>query len=582
MMDITEIRDEMQRCSASTEQVFTKLGEAFPSLLTIGDETGSTSSLPGLEGLLASLTDGFSSGRQDEMAFFREYDARNSALFDSLNERMSALDRIHERVTAIRTDSEELELISLNAMVISIKSGEKGRAFSCITENLKRLSAQMISLSNNLMRAERKLLDRNDDFKKSFLSVTTAHDGASTKGDAAADVVILPILASATDSLTDMKRAAALIKAPIREAMAGIQLQDIIRQSIDQIILALKEISPSGHAMSVEESLDHVSVNCELLEISSKIASDIEKNLENSIGVFTSNWSEVHRILDEVEGLRSSFLSMYLDSRSEGGKSLPKILGRIMESFTSYIGKITAYQRGQKSMVANSDSIVTEVKALKALFETIRPIISRLQHVRITQQIEVAKNAAISSVKDTVMHMSDLIVQADIGIQDTRKELETFIAGIEELTRTFTDDARRDSRELERIKQDKLSFFQRMQGYQDNLASSLAHLQVYPDSFQELCGEVDRLLDELRKDRNSVAKHAASFQASMKEYQRERDRLYTVAAIDHWDIRNDRLRELVERFTITAHKEVAGKIGGFDVEGAGLESVESGDVTLFF
>lgn len=582
MMDINEIRDEMQRCSNSTEQIFTKLGEAFPSLLQVGDDTGPTSSLPVLEGLLTSLTAGFSSGGQDEMAFFREYDARNSALFDSLNERMSALDRIHERVTAIRADSEELELISLNAMVISIKSGEKGRAFSCITENLKRLSAQMISLSNNLMRAERKLLDRNDDFKKSFSSVTTAHDGAATKEDAAADVVILPVLASATDSLEGMKREAALVKPPIREAMAGIQLQDIVRQSIDQIILALKEINPADASMSIEETLDHVSVNCELLEISSKIASDIEKNLETSIGIFTSNWAEVHRILDEVEGLRTSFLSVYLDSRSNGGKSLPAILGRIMDSFTSYIGKITAYQRGQKSMVSNSDSIVTEVKALKTLFETIRPIISRLQHVRITQQIEVAKNAAIASVKDTVAHMSDLIVQADIGIQDTRKELEAFIEGIEELTRTFTDDARRDSRELERIKQEKLSFFQRMQEYQENLAVSLAHLQVYPDSFQGLCREVDGLLDQLRKDRDSIAKYASVFIASMREYEKERNRLYTAASVDHWDIRNDRLRDLVERFTITAHKEAAGKIGGFDVEGASLDSIQSGDVTLFF
>lgn len=582
MMDITEIRDEMQRCSSSTEQVFTKLARSFPALLSVGAETGDSASLPALEGLLSGLTDGFSSGRQDELDFFREYDERNSALFDTLNERMSALDRIHERVMAIRADSEELELISLNAMVISIKSGDKGRAFSCITENLKRLSAQMITLSNNLMRAERKLLDRNEEFKQAFSSATDAHDGAVRKEDAAADVAILPVLASASDALASMKETAALVKAPIREAMAGIQLQDIVRQSIDQIILALKEVNLPDRGLSIEESLDRVSVNCELLEISSKIASDIEKNLEASIGIFTSNWDEVHRILDEVEGLRTSFLSVYLDSRADNNKSLPRLLARIMESFTSYIGKITSYQRGQKSMVTNSDSIVVEVKSLKALFETIRPIISRLQHVRITQQIEVAKNAAISSVKDTVMHMSDLIVQADIGIQETRKELETFIAGIEELTRSFTDESRRDTRELERIKQDKLSFFGRMQDYQEKLARSVANLQVYPDSFQGLCREVDHLLDELAKDRDSVKRSAAMFMASMREFQNERERLFSAAALDHWDIRNDRLRELVERFTITAHKEVAGRIGGFDVEGASLESVESGDVTLFF
>jgi len=42
------------------------------------------------------------------------------------------------------------------------------------------------------------------------------------------------------------------------------------------------------------------------------------------------------------------------------------------------------------------------------------------------------------------------------------------------------------------------------------------------------------------------------------------------------------LRALVTQFTITAHKEAAGTIGGFTVEGLGSEQAEAGDVTLFF
>ena len=90
---------------------------------------------------------------------------------------MTALDSIHARLEDIRNNSEELELISLNAMVISIKSGDKGRAFSCITENLKRLSASMISLSNELMLEEKKLLEKNTILEKSFAASRSRYDG---------------------------------------------------------------------------------------------------------------------------------------------------------------------------------------------------------------------------------------------------------------------------------------------------------------------------------------------------------------------------------------------------------------------
>ena len=42
-------------------------------------------------------------------------------------------------------------------------------------------------------------------------------------------------------------------------------------------------------------------------------------------------------------------------------------------------------------------------------------------------------------------------------------------------------------------------------------------------------------------------------------------------------IRSQRLREMIERFTIFTHKKTAGAIGRFDVE----DGVKAGEITLF-
>jgi len=580
-MDLRQIHEHIQKCSAETERIYTRMGTAFPSMLAItsGSEA---SSLGALRKILRNLQDGFSGYREDEVGFFENYNTKNVTLFARLNEKMTALDSINERVSAIRTDSEELEIISLNAMVISIKSGEKGRAFSCITENLKTLSARMIALSNALIFDEKKLVEKNEALRSSFTAMLEAQKEVLRTGSTRSSDDILPVIYEASGKLDQMEEKALLVNAPIRNAMSGIQLQDIIRQSIDQILLAISEIQAERNLRTTEEKLDQLTLNIELLSVCLRITADIQKNIESSIRTFSENWASVHGILDSVETDRDGFIRSYLDEQRNDNRSLQGLLDGMISGFSQYIAHINLYQRGQRTMVKDSATIVDEVKHLRTLFDTIRPIIARLQHVRITQQIEVAKNTAIHAVQDTVDHMSVLIVQADDRVQETRKELEGFITDIEKLTGSFTSGSETDNRELDRIKLEKSAFFNRMREYQQSLVHSLGHLTVYPDSFQSLCAEIDALLADLRRILHLVSDTGTAYDGILASFRQERQGLLAEQGRTDWTIQNDRLRSLVDRFTITAHKEAAGKIGGFDIEKSPLDAVESGDVTLFF
>lgn len=580
--NIDKIRSEIQQCSERTETIYTRLGDIFPSLLAIVHDTDPSSSLSALEDLLGRIQQGLTVAGDDEAGFFIGYNERNTQLFTELGDRMKALSGVHEHLEVIRRNSEDLELISLNAMVISIKSGEKGRAFSCITENLKLLSASMISLSNELMLEEKKLLKKNDDLENSFSVITASmHDVSGTKGVSVTEH-ILPVMDTAAQDLKKLSEKADTTTRPIRQAMTGIQLQDIVRQSIDQVLLVTKEILPVDEGSSTEEQLDRISFNLQVMEICEKVIHDVHANVLASIKIFTENWETVHQVLNEVESLRKNFLSVYLDYSNKGGRSLPVLLDQATNNFSEFIAQITVYQRAQKTMVSDSASIVTEVKYLRRLFEMIRPIIARLQHVRITQQIEVAKNDALQSVRSTVDEMSDLIYRTQGSVEETRQDLEAFIGDIEKITEVYSVDARKDTLELDRIKKEKTEFFKTMRNNEDTLTSMLSSLRVYPDSFQSLCLDVDSSLLALGETADVLKALKEAVSTIARGLRNKREPLLTSHDTNRWTIRNDRLRELVERFTITAHKEEAGKVGGFALAGEGLESIESGDVTLFF
>lgn len=579
-MEIDRILKNIQKLSIETEDIYSKLGTNFPSLQAVLRDS-STSSLPSLKLQLKTLSDSFVAQSDSSNEFFSLWDTRNTTLFTTLSEKMIALDLINERVAEIRADSEELEIISLNAMVISIKSGEKGRAFSCITENLKKLSARMISLSNELLMDEKRLIEKNNELQLTVSNILSSKNDSSKLS--ALDTVpeLQPAVLASVVALDTMIQEAALIKMPIQEAMVGIQLQDIIKQSIDQIVLVLGKTLQVTSTATNEEKLDVLTCNFELLETCIQIGVDIQKNFTSSVTTFSDKWSKVHVILDSVEKMRLSFQSDFLTHNSASATSLPALLERMTSSFSHYIYQISVYQREQRRMVKDSSVIVSDVKHLRIIFDTIRPIISRLQHVRITQQIEVAKNPAISAVKDTVEHMSTIIMNSDIRVQETRKELESFISEIEKATDSFRVSSDVDQKELEKIKHERTAFFNSLKKHQEDISSSITNLHVYPESFQALCSDIDTLLASLEKNGSSFMQSMESLESLNQILLSEKNTLLQEIGLDTWTIQNTRLRDLVARFTITSHKKVAASIGGFEVESTGLEVLESGEVTFF-
>ena len=76
---------------------------------------------------------------------------RNIELVNSFSSRMEVLQAMNSLIQKIKDESSEMELISLNAMVVSIKSGKEGQAFSYITSNLKQLSLRLIAQSDALI-----------------------------------------------------------------------------------------------------------------------------------------------------------------------------------------------------------------------------------------------------------------------------------------------------------------------------------------------------------------------------------------------------------------------------------------------
>ena len=177
-----------------------------------------------------------------------------------------------------------MELIALNAMVVSIKSGDKGRAFSKITENLQQLSSSMIALSARLSSEESSLINNVNTLKDLFQEITSCQHNISVISSTEMNKIATCIDRSSAP-LQEMKQLSQSIYPHIQGAMEGLQLQDIIKQAFDHVIMCFDQFVDEDSISTKKNSiLSHLIFLCQKLP---KTFSKILAIILNKLQIFS-------------------------------------------------------------------------------------------------------------------------------------------------------------------------------------------------------------------------------------------------------------------------------------------------------
>lgn len=572
-MELFDILKSINQVSDYSEKYFLELGTLFPSLLN--RESGS--SLVNLKKITNSLGEGNDKSSNSEKALFEGYSDKYKPLFEHLNSKIETLTELDKLIAGIKEDSEQMELIALNAMVISIKSGEKGLAFSRITENLQRLSNDMFLFSDKLLEEEKILIENINGLKDIFSNILASQNTLSSKGSTGSSN-IQQMITTVVTPLEKMESEISSIYPPIQKAMENLQLQDIIRQALEHIKACLEEINNTAKQVpGSDEELDSICFNIALYDLSVEVLSDIINHLTKSFLEFDNNWSIVTQNLEDIDSQKKNFIYRFLDINSGSTENISSQLSAIINHFKSIMDEFSHYHLVQKDLVHVTQNITEKARTMYTVFGNLRPVMSRLHHVRILQQIEVSKNEAITSVKDSVTDMDNLISTANKSLDTMEVLLSDFIKETTTLLKNFNNSLTADNQNMLNLRKEKGVFFDELQEAHSRVSSIISGFTVFPAGFESKCETVAKDLSGLM-DLNLKLKEIKNELTSKKEeLSAVRQHLMNEKNVHTWDIRNSKFSEIINRFTITAHKEAAGKIGGFSIE----HGAASGDITFF-
>ena len=330
--------------------------------------------------------------------------------------------------------------------------------------------------------------------------------------------------------------------------------------------------------MDKNEQLDNISFEISVFELAEKILTDINQQLLDSSKIFKDNWSIVTEILSKVESSRKNYIAMFIENSSESNdKNLIAKLTDAENKYSNMIEEFLTYQQSQKNMCADCKIITKKVLSMHEIFEVLEPIIAQLHHVRILQEIEVSKNLAISTVKNSVDDMDKLITTAQSNLEQMDSNVDGFIDNIQTLLKNFTSTINENTEQMENLKKQKNSFFDNLHNSRLEISHTMHGFTVFPEDFTETCYKVAEKLENIESHSKIFAQIIEKYQDLVYTKSAEREKLFAEYNITSWEIKNNKLKDLIQQFTITAHKETAGKIAGFQVE----SGFEAGEITFF-
>jgi hypothetical protein len=575
-MKIKPIIENIHRISTTSGTDFYTLSTVFPELLNeVQNSTNNAEVFNKIKRELSTVV-----SQQDVLLnlstdFLNSFKEKNTALFQGFADRLNLLQNMSDIILKIKDESMEMEIISLNAMIVSIKSGKEGQAFSYITSNLKRLSLQLIAQSDALIKNEKKVQEDINQLKSVIdNSENLKYQNKQKKNESSSK--LLTAVNLVTNKVNAMLDLAVTVKNPLLGAMECIQMQDIIRQSIDDVEMVLSKVIISTEGNSPEETLDNLNINLQLCDIAIRCLNNIKDKLNFSINKFSEKKESINSILTQVEKLRKDLL-IENDTHISAIQKLQNTVNDTLNEFNDTMNTIYEYQESQKTVLTESRNIQDQVHKMQSFFDNISPLINNLEYVAIAQRIEVARNKAISSIQSTVEYMSELIKKTNSNVHKAQEQLQIFIDSSMTQIKRFTKESKKDSDNFSRIFAEKNTFTHNIKELENELINALKGFTVYSDNFFSKYKEIGDTIDNINILAENINKIQEDITEVYSENNLEKQKLLREYNLEDIPVHNEAITDFLRHFTITDDKKEASNVAGFTID----DGVPSGEITFF-
>lgn len=588
-----QVQTALQDLVLQSENSYLRIGHNFPRLLKEMDlglsessdivtalqsegGCGDASASDCLQEAIADVRDLI----RDASDTFGDMRRKDQDSFSQLQDALESLKGLDSHIHEIKEDSIEMEIISINAMTASVHAGAAGKAFSFITEELKRLAERTISLSEDITERGQHLRTVFESYRSDMeQSARTQEDVFSTAGSRLEESFssLQSGIGHLVTRLNEISAGSEEVRKPLQRIMEEVQLHDIIKQSIDHVLISLRELTDITNLTSDEAALDELTFFMQLPSLCNDILMDVREKLLESVRVFRSESRRATGIIEAVEKERSSFVGRFVDNQSRNEGSIRVLYEQALHRLQHLVDDLDASLTDKRRVAERSKLLMKDVERLSEGFRTFRVLLNRFRSVDIHSRIEVAKQKVLKNMSSTVEEMTALISRIEEDVQNGVDTTSTFMDVADEVLARFGDVLNEEIQSVRLFTTRIHGCYDRFQDAQRLLMQSVNDYEVFTSDFLSLFEESKRDYTQLESLAEEIERVRSALLSVRDQAAVERKRILQQNGLTEWTIESERLQSIIERFTIFTHKASAGKLVGLDIE----EGVGSGDITFF-
>ncbi len=436
---IRSLIDTIKDIGGEGEEVYLTMGRLFPAMIAEADRSNliGEQALREFEGRNAQRggrsLDEMNSFALESSSLFKKLHDHDEIFLDRISQSIEKLSILDGLIQGVRSDSEEMEIISLNAMTVALKSGSAGKAFSVITDELKRLSSQTILLTEMITGRGKSLLEFFGRLRDTLLELDQFQDqffGQLEQGLSASFSSHRSDLAEIRRLFSMLLGEALAVKDPLQAILEDIRLRDLVRNSLAQVVISLDEAGKSSKAgiKGDEAIIDDRAANIRsAARLSADRLRDIIEKLETSARLFQSGIDKVDVRISDIEERRATYSTPFTGA----GQAAPGAT-----SAHDFSAGAARYLDFKKHVITTARRLAEQVRELDDSFKGLASLLSRFKNIVVASRIEIAKNRSLGSVTTTVMGMVTLTgrIEADVsGAMATTKDfIKIAMVAIEE------------------------------------------------------------------------------------------------------------------------------------------------------
>ena len=483
---------------------------------------------------------------------------------------------------------EEVEIISLNAIIYSAKLGNEAQGFGVISNNIHDISLQLEEEFAGIRGLLDKLSQWHNQFKGNVKNIVKRQD------EIAQDYItqVEDLFTSVTDSvqginlvLKDLLNNVMEVVAPFEELMALIQGQDIIRQNLENIAKSISLVDEKhnhflelveGEAdLEKEEALDYIYFINKGTTLLTQLGENAFAELFKSLDEIVNKINVLSDSLEEVKNDAENLTNYFYTAETEIEDGLVDSIFADISNFSNQFMEVLSDIK-ESSLKLNQSELENKFFQLEKGIDNVNTQLDRLNKVEVLARIELARLGSDGQ---------------DFGKQ-IENVVDNVIASVGDNTDSFLKLKDKLMTDLDQFDEIMKGNRQQIEQGLEEVEVSLEELEVTNDiinqavlalykEIESLENELNEIYDKLKQTdeiKNKGEEILDLIEKISNKAESEKDKFIAEFEIESWELENDNLKDIVNNLTTSLEiKTVDQFLEQNDEPEDGVE----GELTLF-